>query len=139
MTNVKSVGAKAKSSKPMTLGNPLGAEFIKCANRAQSRNMQRKDQSLSNLQMPDGRYLQFDKAARRGIAAGIISRIRELNTMDTEVYSYARGLLLERHARMRKEGKLQELPRQLGTDPYKRNNKFNIPLPEDDELHTELR
>lgn len=54
----------------------LGREFVKCASRAQARNLQRRDSSLAAMKMPDGRSPKFSKEARKRITADIIEYIR---------------------------------------------------------------
>lgn len=61
---------------PAAAAEPLGVEFQKCAQRAQARSAQRRDNSLMNLAMPDGRYVMFSKAARKAIPKEVIDEIK---------------------------------------------------------------
>ncbi len=54
----------------------LGTEFQRCAARAQNRAAVRREQSLQNLAMADGRYVIFSKAARKNIPQSVIDLIR---------------------------------------------------------------
>jgi hypothetical protein len=55
----------------------LGAEFRRCAARAQRRNQGRKAAALSDLAHPsDGRRVEFTKAARAKIPRSVIDEIR---------------------------------------------------------------
>jgi len=54
----------------------LGTSFMRCATLAQQRNMDRKAKSLAQLAMPDGRYVDFTKAARKAIPEAVMEAIR---------------------------------------------------------------
>ena len=60
----------------MFVEGTLGEEYVRCANRAQDRNAQRRDNSLQTLTMPDGRNVVFGKAARKNIPSEVIKYIR---------------------------------------------------------------
>ena len=62
-------------------GLPLGTDYVRCANRAQMRNGERRDSSLANLVMPDGREVRFDRKARAGIPEAVIEEIRRVWTV----------------------------------------------------------
>lgn len=69
-------------SSPSTLpplhftGQSLGAEFQKCAKRAQTRNLSRKKTSMLNLRLNDYRQVYFDKEDRKRIPEAVIEEIR---------------------------------------------------------------
>jgi hypothetical protein len=54
----------------------LGAEFQKCAKRAQNRNQSRKKTSMLNLRLNDYRQVYFDKEDRKRIPEAVIEEIR---------------------------------------------------------------
>lgn len=61
---------------PPAAEESLGTEFQRCAARAQNRAGVRREQSLQNLAMADGRYVIFNKAARKNIPQSVIDLIR---------------------------------------------------------------
>jgi hypothetical protein len=54
----------------------LGAEFQRCATRAQNRNKARKKNSLLNLRLNDYRQVYFSKEDRKAIPAALIEEIK---------------------------------------------------------------
>lgn len=57
-------------------GINLGLAYQRCAQKAQARSKVRREQALSKLSMPDGRWPVFGRAARKQIPAAVIDRIR---------------------------------------------------------------
>ena len=55
---------------------PLWRSFHMCVDRAQQRNHQRRVNSFKNLELADGRKVQFSRAARKQIDPKILDRIR---------------------------------------------------------------
>lgn len=68
--------------------------YVKCAQNAQARNLERRDNSLSNLVMPDGRTIMYSKAARAKIPASVIDGIQERNFLDLALHARAEVILL---------------------------------------------
>jgi hypothetical protein len=54
----------------------LGAEFQRCATRAQNRNKARKKNSLLNLRLNDYRQVYFSREDRKAIPAALIEEIK---------------------------------------------------------------
>jgi hypothetical protein len=57
-------------------GINLGLAYQRCAQKGQARSKVRREQALSKLSMPDGRWPVFGRAARKQIPAAVIDRIR---------------------------------------------------------------
>jgi hypothetical protein len=100
----------ARERERVRLDGGLGAEFERCARRAQSKNVERRERSLINLMMPDGRTVSFSKQARANIPKAVIDEIRALNFMDDALHSLALKALDERRAAFAQQGKLQPMP-----------------------------
>jgi hypothetical protein len=54
----------------------LGAEFQRCATRAQNRNKARKKNSLLNLRLNDYRQVYFSREDRKAIPPALIEEIK---------------------------------------------------------------
>ncbi|KAL6765032.1 hypothetical protein V8C86DRAFT_1223852 [Haematococcus lacustris] len=115
------------------LGTPLGEEFQRCANRAQARNLERRDSSLLTLNMPDGRYITYSKAARKAIDPAVMHELRQLNLLDTELHQHATLILNRNRELWASEGRLEALPTlpPVRLTP-KAAPKFKYPKPKDD-------
>jgi hypothetical protein len=100
----------ARERERVRLAGGLGAEFQRCARRAQAKNIERRERSLINLMMPDGRTVQFTKAARAAIPASVLREIRSLNPMDDALHRAALEALDARRARFEAAGRLQAMP-----------------------------
>jgi hypothetical protein len=92
------------------LDGGLGAEFERCARRAQAKNGERRERSLINLMMPDGRTVSFTKQARAAIRKDVLDEIRRLSPMDDALHGLALRTLDERRAAAAREGRLQRMP-----------------------------
>ncbi len=65
-----------KPDPPLPQGLNLGSEFQVCSFKAQSRNQQRRRNSLAGLTTPsDGRRLEFSKQARLAIPKAVVEEI----------------------------------------------------------------
>lgn len=93
-----------------TLELMLGQEYQRCASRAQNKAKVRRQASLRSLTMPDGRFMEFSKPARAAIPKQIIQEIRDRNTIDTELFELAKGMLLDKLQQYRAAGRLKPLP-----------------------------
>ncbi|WIA33262.1 hypothetical protein OEZ86_006403 [Tetradesmus obliquus] len=96
--------------KDKTLELSLGAEFQRCATRAQNRNKSRKKNSLLNLRLNDYRQVYFSKEDRKAIPAALIEEIKQLNALDIALHKRALELLEKRRTDQTTAGKLQALP-----------------------------
>lgn len=102
---------KAEQSKTdKTLGQSLGAEFQKCAKRAQTRNLSRKKTSMLNLRLNDYRQVYFDKEDRKRIPEAVIEEIRKLNALDVRLHQRSLEMLQQRRQQLAAAGSLQALP-----------------------------
>lgn len=62
--------------RPILAELSLGAEFQRCASRAQTRNKSRKRASLLNLRLNDYSQVYFEKADRAAIPESLLQEIR---------------------------------------------------------------
>ncbi len=60
----------------MRTGDNLGVEYQRCAKHAQEKDAERRASNMRVLTMPDGRSIQYSKAARKKIPAELIEYIR---------------------------------------------------------------
>ncbi|GLC34918.1 hypothetical protein PLESTM_000253900 [Pleodorina starrii] len=91
----------------------VGAEFMRCANRAQERSTSRRDQSLAAMATADGRHVSFSKAARTRIPQEVLDLIRSYNTMDTPLHQTGLAILDRRVSEQRAAGLYQDIPTEL--------------------------
>ncbi|KAF8067374.1 hypothetical protein HT031_002422 [Scenedesmus sp. PABB004] len=96
--------------KDKTLELSLGAEFHRCATRAQARNKGRKKSSLLNLRLNDYRQVYFSKEDRAAIPPALIEELKAMNALDVRLHRRALELLEKRRADSAAAGKLQKLP-----------------------------
>lgn len=101
----------AQSKTDATLELALGAEFQKCAKRAQNRNASRKKTSMLNLRLNDYRQIYFDKEDRKRIPEAVIEEIRNLNSLDVRLHKRALELLQQKRDSHTAAGSLQVLPK----------------------------
>eukprot|EP00798_Chlamydomonas_sp_ICE-L_P022639 gene22639-29786_t len=98
--------------------------------------MERKENALNMLVMPDGRQLEFNKHVRSQISQDILDLIREINPVDTAIHKAALQELSTRRATFGAQGRLGSLPvlppEILPPPPpgITRKKKFRIPKPE---------
>eukprot|EP00877_Chromochloris_zofingiensis_P003280 jgi/Chrzof1/12953/Cz07g13220.t1 len=109
----------------------LGAEFQRCASKAQGKNKMRKTSSLAHLALPDGRQVEFAKAARKQIPDEVIQEIKRRNALDIELHHLARQLLLDQRKQHEAAGRLQQLPN-VSVNPGKVPARVptQVPLPD---------
>lgn len=94
----------------LRLDGGLGAEFERCARRAQAKNLERRERSLLNLMMPDGRTVSFTKQARAAIPPEVLREIRSLSPLDDALHGLALKALDDRRRALEQGGKLQPMP-----------------------------
>ncbi|MEW5297469.1 MAG: hypothetical protein WDW36_000675 [Sanguina aurantia] len=119
----------------------LGVSYQQCAQRAQARSAQRRDQSLTSLSMPDGRVVAFSKQARRGIDPAVVLAIKAQNQLDTALHHVGLSMLDTHRAEFLTAGTLKDMapiaPLKLPMmEP--RKNRFQIPRPEAEQGSDEL-
>ena len=62
---------------------PLWRSYHQCVDRARQRNTKRRQSSFKNLDLPDGRKVQFSHNDRANIDPAILARIRWSACMST--------------------------------------------------------
>ncbi|MEW5314830.1 MAG: hypothetical protein WDW38_006299 [Sanguina aurantia] len=129
------------STDPVLSALSLGVSYQQCAQRAQARSAQRRDQSLTSLSMPDGRVVAFSKQARRGIDPAVVLAIKAQNQLDTALHHVGLSMLDTHRAEFLTAGTLKDMapiaPLKLPMmEP--RKNRFQIPRPEAEQGSDEL-
>lgn len=118
------------------LAHSIGLEYQKCQALAQTRNTERRENSLSNLALPaDERGARFTKKARKAIPQSVIDEIRSRNLLDTKLHERALEILDKNRERWANEGVLGKLPEAASSPPPSSQNKpkirFRIQKPAD--------
>eukprot|EP00201_Polytomella_parva_P018810 CAMPEP_0175071958 /NCGR_PEP_ID=MMETSP0052_2-20121109/19588_1 /TAXON_ID=51329 ORGANISM="Polytomella parva, Strain SAG 63-3" /NCGR_SAMPLE_ID=MMETSP0052_2 /ASSEMBLY_ACC=CAM_ASM_000194 /LENGTH=722 /DNA_ID=CAMNT_0016339299 /DNA_START=179 /DNA_END=2347 /DNA_ORIENTATION=+ len=92
------------------LPTALGVHFKQCASTSQLTSNRRRMQSLSGFTLPDGRMIEFSKAARKGIPADLFKEIRMRNSLDLDLYNLGLQQLRKRVVLQRRVDAFKHYP-----------------------------